>query len=105
MSHSPTKQGQKIGRIRLKVIPDCSANTLLPFISANIEPGSDVSTDGWKGYEPLDENTYRHHKVFQNKKGNGSLLEEQIQEIDKGREDKRVIYQISNSNAPMKMLT
>ena len=38
-------------------------------------------------------------------KGNGSLLEEQIQEIDKGREDKRVIYQINNSNAPMKMLT
>lgn len=61
------KKSQKIGRIRLKVIPNCSANTLIPFISANIEPGSDVSTDGWKGYEPLDENTYRHHKVFQNK--------------------------------------
>jgi len=61
------KKGRKIGRIRLKVIPNCSANTLLPFISANIEPSSNVFTDGWKGYEPLDENTYRHHKVFQNK--------------------------------------
>jgi len=61
------KKDQKLGRIRLTVIPDCSADTLLPFISDNIEPGSDVSTDGWKGYDPLDENTYRHHKVFQNK--------------------------------------
>jgi len=64
------KKGQKIGRIRLKVIPDCSANSLLPVIDNNIEAGSDVFTDGWKGYEPFDENTYRHHKVFQNKADN-----------------------------------
>lgn len=61
------RKGQKIGRIRLKVIPDCSADSLLPAIDKYIEAGSDVFTDGWKGYEPLDEDTYRHHKVFQNK--------------------------------------
>jgi transposase-like protein len=64
------KKGQKIGRIRLKVVPDCSADSLLPVIDKNIEAGSDVFTDGWKGYEPLDENTYRHQKVFQNKADN-----------------------------------
>lgn len=62
------KQDNKIGRIRLQVIPDCSADTLLPFIIENIEPGSDVTTDGWKGYDPLDKKkTYHHHQVLQNK--------------------------------------
>ncbi len=61
------RQDQKIGRIRLKVIPDCSADSLLPFIDDNIEAGSEVVTDGWKGYESLDENTFHHHQVFQNK--------------------------------------
>ena len=46
----------------------CSANSLLPFIDENIKAGSAVFTDGWKGYESLDENTYHIlHKVFQNK--------------------------------------
>jgi transposase-like protein len=61
------RKDEKIGRIRLKVIPDCSADSLLPFIDENIEAGSDVFTDGWKGYEPLDENIFHHHKIFQNK--------------------------------------
>ena len=61
------KNDKKIGRIRLKVISDCSAESLLSFIDENIEPGSDVFTDGWKGYQPLDQNKYHHHQVFQNK--------------------------------------
>ena len=36
------------------------------FIDENIETGSNIFTDGWKGYAPLDENDFHHHKVFQN---------------------------------------
>ena len=61
------KKEQQIGRIRLKVIPDCSADTLSAFINDNIEAGSHVFTDGWTGYAPLDENSFHHHKVLQNK--------------------------------------
>jgi transposase-like protein len=61
------RKGKKIGRIRLNVIPDCSADALVPFINDYIEPGSDLVTDGWKGYLPVDGQIYNHKPVFQNK--------------------------------------
>jgi len=41
---------KKIGRIRLQVILDYSADSLGTFIDLNIEPGSTVVTDGWSSY-------------------------------------------------------
>ena len=38
-----------IGRIRMRRIPDASAESLLPFIKEAIGPGSTVHTDGWLG--------------------------------------------------------
>ena len=61
------KRGKKIGRIRLKVIPDCSADTLTPFVDENIQPGSCITSDGWKGYLPLDPERYIHTQTLQNK--------------------------------------
>ncbi len=61
------RKGKKLGRIRLKVIPDCSADSLVSFINDYIEPGSHVVTDGWKGYQPVDDDIYTHHQVFQTK--------------------------------------
>jgi transposase-like protein len=48
------------GRIRLQRIADCSASSLIPFVCNGIEPGSEVRTDGWCGYNQLAENGYRH---------------------------------------------
>jgi hypothetical protein len=45
--------GPGIGRIRLRMIPDASAESLHPFITDCIEPGSTVHTDGWPGYSGL----------------------------------------------------
>jgi len=59
------RKGKKLGRIRLKVIPDCSSDSLVPFIKEYIESGSHIITDGWKGYQTLDQNTFIHHPVFQ----------------------------------------
>ena len=49
-----------IGRIRLKRIPDASAESLIGFISTNVVPGSFIRTDGWSGYESLQKVGYEH---------------------------------------------
>jgi transposase-like protein len=52
--------GQGIGRIRLRCIPDGSADSLHTFVKETIAPGSLVHTDGWHGYEGLKAVGYRH---------------------------------------------
>jgi hypothetical protein len=47
------RKGRKMGRLRLLVIERCSAGELTPFVEANVEAGSTVTTDGWKGYHTL----------------------------------------------------
>lgn len=61
------KKGKKLGRIRLQVIENCSGDELIPFIQANIAPGSSVVTDGWNGYNKLEKEGYTHHQVLQAK--------------------------------------
>jgi transposase-like protein len=58
------EDGRGIGRIRMRRIPDASAESLMPFVRDSIEPGSLVHTDAWLGYEPLKKNGYRHRITF-----------------------------------------
>jgi transposase-like protein len=44
---------KKIGRVRFKIIPDASSESLIPFIEENVECQSTVITDGWSGYASL----------------------------------------------------
>lgn len=55
-------EGRRLGRIRLRRIPDASAESLMAFVDGALEPGSHVHTDGWLGYEPLRRKGY-HHRV------------------------------------------
>lgn len=55
--------GPRIGRIRLRRIPDASAKSLEPSVQAAVEPGSAVRTDGWSGYSRLGDLGYRHEIV------------------------------------------
>jgi len=57
------KKGKKLGRIRLQVVPDCSGDVLGQFVSTNVDPGSTTITDGWKGYNFLDDSSYTHHPI------------------------------------------
>lgn len=57
------KSGKGIGRIRLRCIPDASADTLVKFISANIVSGSRIRTDGWASYPRLKSVGYDHEVV------------------------------------------
>jgi len=52
------KHGNKTGRVRLSTIPDASKASINPFIKSNIEKGSVIITDGWKGYNDLSKMKY-----------------------------------------------
>jgi len=69
------RKGRKLGRIRLHVVDDCSSDSLVAFIDQNIAAGSYVITDGWKGYDSINQDRYDHHQVFLSKsKDNYSVL-------------------------------
>lgn len=53
----------RIGRIRLRRVPDASAPSLEGAVKEAVEPGSIVRTDGWGGYARLSEMGYVHEVV------------------------------------------
>lgn len=57
------ENGKRVGRIRMKYIPDGSGNTLETFVRDSIEPGSKITTDQWKGYNHLSALGYQHKTV------------------------------------------
>ena len=56
-------KGKQIGRVRFKIIPKASKKELVSFIEENIEHGSNIVTDGWKGYNSLAETTKYDHEI------------------------------------------
>lgn len=70
------EDGKGIGRIRMRQIPDASAESLIPIVQDSAAPGSIVHTDGWLGYSPLSSNGYRHDVTYLkgNKKTASELL-------------------------------
>jgi len=54
------KDGQGFGRVRLRLVGDVSADSLMSFVRSAVEPGSVVQTDGWASYNGLKDAGYRH---------------------------------------------
>lgn len=54
------EDGLRVGRIRLRRVPDASAGSLVPFLQEVVEPGSIIHTDGWEGYAALPRHGYKH---------------------------------------------
>jgi transposase-like protein/predicted RNA-binding Zn-ribbon protein involved in translation (DUF1610 family) len=52
-----------IGRIRIQVIPDASAATLVRAVQAMVEVGSTIRTDKWASYPTLTKHGYTHVPV------------------------------------------
>lgn len=48
------------GRVRMSLISDASKKSLKKFIIENIETGSNLITDGWKGYTGISKSGYQH---------------------------------------------
>jgi transposase-like protein len=59
------EDGRKIGRIRMRRVPDASAKSLVGFITDVIESGSTIHTDGWSGYAGLKKKGYCHEATAQ----------------------------------------
>lgn len=54
------KGENKIGRIRLNIIPDASSTSLTSFAKECIEGNSTIRTDDWQGYSDLRFSGYSH---------------------------------------------
>lgn len=54
------KEKKGMGRIRIEIIPDASANSLKTSINNMVEPGSTIRTEEWKGYTPAALKGYTH---------------------------------------------
>ena len=55
------------GTVYTKPIRNCTKAQLMPVIKGKILEGSTVHTDGWKSYDGLILNGYKHKRVFHSK--------------------------------------
>jgi transposase-like protein len=67
-------KGGRIGRIRLRRVSDASAESLTPAVKASVEPGSEVRTDGWSGYQDLPSAGYKRLIVREDADAGENLL-------------------------------
>ena len=70
------EDGTGIGRIRMRRIPDASAQSLVPFVEESIEPGTMIHSDGWSAYDAVAARGYRHRVTIltRNKKSASELM-------------------------------
>jgi transposase len=55
------------GKVYVQVVNNCSRKALLPVIKGQVLGESTVYTDGWKAYDSLVREGYRHHRVHHHK--------------------------------------
>ena len=53
------------GRCRMAPVADASAQSLLAFVSTNVEPGATEITDAWQSYRGLEKKGYIHDRRSQ----------------------------------------
>jgi hypothetical protein len=59
------KEDEDMGRIRLGILPNASADSLTGFVQNSVVGGSRIRTDDWPGYHRLTPTGY-HHVVVNN---------------------------------------
>lgn len=57
------KDPKGFGRVRMRHIPDASGDQLVAFVSDVVTSGDIVQTDGWGGYNDLQQKGYVHQKT------------------------------------------
>ena len=55
------------GKVYVEIVKNCSRKELMPIIKGKILEGSEINTDGWKAYDSLVLNGYKHHRVYHSK--------------------------------------
>lgn len=63
------KEPKGFGRVRMRYVPDASAENLQPFICDAVAQRADVRTDGWSGYNGLSKIGYLHERMLLSSSG------------------------------------
>jgi len=58
------KEGNALGRVRLRRVPDISEDSLIPFVCEMVEQGSIIHTDGWSSYSSQSKLGYKHERTI-----------------------------------------
>ena len=58
------KQPRGYGRVRMRLVPDASGESLQAFVCETVTPGSIVHTDGWSSYNGLSALGYTHQRTI-----------------------------------------
>ena len=95
-------RGDGIGRIRLMHVPDSTEDSLCGFVKSVAASGSEIITDGWRGYWGLEGTDYIYHPTTLRHKGKqasrailprvnrvASLLKRWLLGIHQGRASKK----------------
>ena len=72
----PRRGGRYAGRLRLAVVPNRKAATLIQWTRENIERPSKITTDDWSGYDRLHEDGHWHTQVAE--RGDPAVAEEHL---------------------------
>ena len=76
------ERGPGIGRIRLRRIPDATADSLQAFVQEAVAPGSLLHTDGLLSYDRLEKYGYRHRITFvKGRKASASELLPRVHQV------------------------
>ena len=51
------------GQVFVEIVENCSKQQLMPIIKGQIQKGTVIYTDGWKAYDGLIFNGYKHYRV------------------------------------------
>lgn len=54
---------KRTDHVFVSVVENCSKQELMPILKGQVLEGSDVYTDGWKAYDGLVSNGYKHHRI------------------------------------------
>ena len=52
------------GKVYTSIVKGCSRHELMPVIKGKVIEGSTVYTDGWKSYDGLVLNGYKHYRIY-----------------------------------------
>ena len=55
------------GKVYTKIVENVTRKELMPIIKGKVLEGSTVNSDGWKSYDSLILNGYKHHRVYHSK--------------------------------------
>ena|SRR3989338_830697 len=58
---------QDSGKVFVQIIENCKRRELMPIIKGKILEESTIYTDGWKSYDGLVLNGYKHYRIYHSK--------------------------------------